>query len=204
MYVYPSPPFPLSLIHFSFISLSLSLPCSFFPTDLHAVIRAGILADIHKQYIIWQLLKALKYLHSAGNILVPASISILSLSRPDHVMFAFLHGCIHEEDLMMRTIGCNTAHLHGVDSLKDIWIVANLYRIEIVYSTACVILCVYSCLLLCVRMFYLREIIMLSWGTHIYRTVSMDLIAFYHPLRSISTCSVANWNCSLLCLSRII
>jgi mitogen-activated protein kinase 15 len=34
-------------------------------TDLHAVIRAGILADIHKKYIIWQLLKALKYLHSA-------------------------------------------------------------------------------------------------------------------------------------------
>jgi serine/threonine protein kinase len=33
--------------------------------DLHAVIRAGILADIHKKYIIWQLLKALKYLHSA-------------------------------------------------------------------------------------------------------------------------------------------
>jgi len=32
---------------------------------LHAVIRAGILADIHKKYIIWQLLKALKYLHSA-------------------------------------------------------------------------------------------------------------------------------------------
>ena len=34
-------------------------------TDLHAVIRAGILADIHKKYITWQLLKALKYLHSA-------------------------------------------------------------------------------------------------------------------------------------------
>ena len=31
-------------------------------TDLHAVIRCGILADIHKKYIIWQLLKALKYL----------------------------------------------------------------------------------------------------------------------------------------------
>ena len=36
-----------------------------FTLDLHAVIRAGILADIHKKYIIWQLLKALKYLHSA-------------------------------------------------------------------------------------------------------------------------------------------
>jgi len=35
-------------------------------TDLHAVIRANILEDIHKQYVIYQLLKALKYMHSAN------------------------------------------------------------------------------------------------------------------------------------------
>ncbi len=34
-------------------------------TDLHAVIRANILEEIHKQYIAYQLFKALKYLHSA-------------------------------------------------------------------------------------------------------------------------------------------
>ena len=34
-------------------------------TDLHAAIRANILQDIHKQYILWQTLKALKYMHSA-------------------------------------------------------------------------------------------------------------------------------------------
>merc|ERR1719201_2973895 len=33
-------------------------------SDLHAVIRANILEEIHKQYIIYQLLKALKYMHS--------------------------------------------------------------------------------------------------------------------------------------------
>jgi serine/threonine protein kinase len=38
-------------------------------TYIHIFIRAGILADIHKKYIIWQLLKALKYLHSAGNFI---------------------------------------------------------------------------------------------------------------------------------------
>merc|ERR1712093_960250 len=37
-------------------------------TDLHAVIRANILEDIHKQYIIYQLCKALKYMHT-GNVL---------------------------------------------------------------------------------------------------------------------------------------
>jgi len=34
-------------------------------TDLHAVIRAGILEDIHKQYIIYQIVKCLKYMHSS-------------------------------------------------------------------------------------------------------------------------------------------
>jgi len=34
-------------------------------TDLHAAIRANILQEIHKQYILWQSLKALKYMHSA-------------------------------------------------------------------------------------------------------------------------------------------
>ncbi|XP_053991016.1 extracellular signal-regulated kinase 2-like isoform X2 [Hylaeus volcanicus] len=33
-------------------------------TDLHALIRVNILEEIHKQYIIYQLLKAIKYIHS--------------------------------------------------------------------------------------------------------------------------------------------
>lgn len=37
-------------------------------TDLHAVVRANILEDIHKRYITYQLLKSLKYLHSADVI----------------------------------------------------------------------------------------------------------------------------------------
>lgn len=38
----------------------------FMETDLYAAIRAGILEDIHKQYVLYQLVKALKYLHSGG------------------------------------------------------------------------------------------------------------------------------------------
>ena len=34
-------------------------------TDLHATIRANILEEIHKQYIIYQAFKALHYMHSA-------------------------------------------------------------------------------------------------------------------------------------------
>jgi len=40
----------------------------FMESDLHAVIRANILEDIHKQFIVYQLLKAFKYMHSANVI----------------------------------------------------------------------------------------------------------------------------------------
>jgi mitogen-activated protein kinase 15 len=54
---------------------SITASDTLYELDLHAVIRAGILADIHKKYIIWQLLKALKYLHSAGlRILFPIGL----------------------------------------------------------------------------------------------------------------------------------
>jgi mitogen-activated protein kinase 15 len=53
----------------------------FMETDLHTVIRAGILEDVHKEYIIYQILKALKFIHSAGIIhrdLKPSNILINS------------------------------------------------------------------------------------------------------------------------------
>ena len=43
-------------------------PFRFPETDLHAVIHANILEDVHKRYIMYQLLRAMKYIHS-GNIL---------------------------------------------------------------------------------------------------------------------------------------
>lgn len=43
----------------------LYLVFEYMETDLHAVIRANILEEVHKQYIMYQLFKSLKYLHSA-------------------------------------------------------------------------------------------------------------------------------------------
>mmetsp|Transcript_50647 Transcript_50647/g.130608 ORF Transcript_50647/g.130608 Transcript_50647/m.130608 type:complete len:291 (-) Transcript_50647:829-1701(-) len=42
----------------------LYLTFEYMETDLHAVIRANILEEIHKQYITYQTLKALKFMHT--------------------------------------------------------------------------------------------------------------------------------------------
>jgi hypothetical protein len=41
------------------------LAFEYMETDLHAVVRAAILQDVHKRYVMYQLLRALKYMHSA-------------------------------------------------------------------------------------------------------------------------------------------
>lgn len=47
----------------------ISTVCFIPDTDLHAVIKKGtLLKDIHKRYVMYQLLKAIKYLHS-GNVI---------------------------------------------------------------------------------------------------------------------------------------
>ncbi|KAL0230902.1 hypothetical protein GEMRC1_010307 [Eukaryota sp. GEM-RC1] len=44
--------------------LDIYLLFDYLETDLHTVIRSNILEPIHKQYIIFQILRSLKYLHS--------------------------------------------------------------------------------------------------------------------------------------------
>lgn len=57
----------------------LYLIFDYMESDLHAVIRANILLDVHKVYIIYQILKSLLYLHTAEIIhrdLKPSNILI--------------------------------------------------------------------------------------------------------------------------------
>lgn len=59
----------------------LYLVFEFLETDLHAVIRANILTDVHKRYIMYQSFKALMFMHSANLIhrdLKPANILLNS------------------------------------------------------------------------------------------------------------------------------
>ena len=53
----------------------------FMETDLHTAIRASILEDVHKQYIMYQGFKALMYMHSADLVhrdLKPANLLLNS------------------------------------------------------------------------------------------------------------------------------
>lgn len=58
-------PCRLRSVHKAENDRDIYLVFDFMETDLHAVIRTNILEDVHKQYIMWQLLRAIKFLHSA-------------------------------------------------------------------------------------------------------------------------------------------
>lgn len=60
----------------------------FMETDLHAVIRAKILEEVHNQYIIYQCLKSLKYMHSAHLLHRDLKPSNLLLNSDCHVKVA--------------------------------------------------------------------------------------------------------------------
>ncbi len=57
-------------------------------TDLHAVIRANILEEIHKQYIVYQIMKCLKYMHSADLLHRDLKPSNVLLNSECHVKVA--------------------------------------------------------------------------------------------------------------------
>ena len=57
-------------------------------TDLHAVIRAGILQEVHNQFIIYQLLKCLKFMHSGELIHRDLKPSNLLLDAECHMKVA--------------------------------------------------------------------------------------------------------------------
>ncbi|EAR90208.2 extracellular response kinase (macronuclear) [Tetrahymena thermophila SB210] len=66
----------------------LYLVFDFMETDLHAVIRADILEEIHKKYVMYQILKALKYMHSGDLIHRDLKPSNILLNSECHVKLA--------------------------------------------------------------------------------------------------------------------
>ena len=55
---------------------------------MHIVIRAGILEEIHRKYVVYQMLKALKYMHSGELIHRDLKPSNILLNSECHVKLA--------------------------------------------------------------------------------------------------------------------
>ena len=76
----------------------------FVETDLHNVIKRGnVLRDIHKRYIMYQLLKATKYLHS-GNV-IHRDQKVYSGFFSDYFIAQLVRFC--NSDYLGHSVGCN-------------------------------------------------------------------------------------------------
>ena len=60
----------------------------FVEIDLHNVIRGNILEEVHKKYVVYQILKALKYIHSANIIHRDLKPSNILINTDCHVKIA--------------------------------------------------------------------------------------------------------------------
>jgi len=81
------------------------LICDYMESDLHAVIRANILEEIHKQYIIYQLLKSIKYMHSGQMLhrdIKPSNLLLNSDCQVKVCDFGLARSVVHAGDGNMQ------------------------------------------------------------------------------------------------------
>ena len=88
-------------------------------TDLHTVIRANILEPIHKKFIMYQLFKALKFLHSAG-IMYRAPEILLGSTRYDVQADMWSMGCIFGELLGGKPMFPGTSTLSQISKVLEV------------------------------------------------------------------------------------
>lgn len=70
-------------------------------TDLHAVIRSNILEDVHKRYILYQIIKAIHYIHSGELLhrdLKPSNILLSSKCNVKLADFGLARSVAHDEE----------------------------------------------------------------------------------------------------------
>lgn len=92
------------------------LTFEYMETDLHAAIRANILQDIHKQYILWQALKALKFMHSAKLLhrdMKPSNLLLNSDCLMKVADFGLARSLVPAGQNMGQTVGRARAELNA-------------------------------------------------------------------------------------------
>jgi mitogen-activated protein kinase 15 len=101
----------------------------FMETDLHAVIRAGILEPVHCRYIMWQLFRALKYMHSGELLHRDIKPSNLLLNAECQVKVADfgLARSLAPEDRTPDGSGAGSSHANGGIVLTD-YVATRWYR----------------------------------------------------------------------------
>lgn len=87
-------------------------------TDLHAVIRANILEDIHKSYIMYQLFRALKYMHSAD--LLHRDIKVFCITMlPTAVLCHASRTTFRQAGFAHSALGCLQNHEQWLPKMNN-------------------------------------------------------------------------------------
>ncbi|XP_063369944.1 mitogen-activated protein kinase 15 isoform X2 [Cydia amplana] len=139
----------LHSIHRALNNRDIYLGFEYMETDLHNVIKRGnILKDIHKRYIMYQMLKATKYIHS-GNVIhrdqKPSNVLIDSACSYTKGIDMWSLGCILGEMLTGHPLFPGTSTVNQVErimaalprpSLDDIASICNGYGSALIREQA--------------------------------------------------------------------
>eukprot|EP00448_Togula_jolla_P014322 CAMPEP_0170586704 /NCGR_PEP_ID=MMETSP0224-20130122/9886_1 /TAXON_ID=285029 /ORGANISM="Togula jolla, Strain CCCM 725" /LENGTH=369 /DNA_ID=CAMNT_0010910267 /DNA_START=17 /DNA_END=1123 /DNA_ORIENTATION=- len=100
--------------------------------DLHAVIRVNALGEIHKQSVMHQMLKCLKFLHSAGLVhrdLKPSNILIDTRCHIQMADFGLARSvAVEGTDTASGAVECQDAGDHQVASTMTDYVATRWYR----------------------------------------------------------------------------
>ncbi|XP_973435.2 mitogen-activated protein kinase 15 [Tribolium castaneum] len=107
-------------IHRAANNSDIYLGFEYMETDLHNVIKKGILKDVHKKYVMYQLLKAVKYIHS-GNV-------IHRDLKPSNILLDVMCRCKIADFGLARSLYQGSDSLNETDPTLTDYVATRWYR----------------------------------------------------------------------------